>query len=205
MSNYTFIELSPRKEAKILADYTSMEDDLRSSRNFAELYLAEYQKIGSTPGLVDALMVAIIIRYARSFGGGVRSHLPKPTDILTKEQIVRHEFFMAVRDKYIAHSVNAYEECQLVARYWDHKVQTEGINEVGCIYTRVAGLSEQDARDIIGLIDTWLRHVNDKLRGEKAKLVALIRKIPFEKLRQSSPGPKMLDLSQPLKRRRSFT
>jgi len=204
MPNYTFIELAPRKEAKILADYTSIEHDLKSSRNFAELYLTEYPKIGSTD-LVDALMVAMIIRYARSFQGGVRSHLPKPAGILTKEQIIQHEFFMAVRDKYIAHSVNSYEECQLVARYWDHKVQTEGINEVGCIYTRVAGLSEQDARDIIGLVDTWLRHVNDKLRDEKSQLVTLIRKIPFEKLRQGSPGPKRLNLSQPLNRRRSFT
>jgi hypothetical protein len=66
---------------------------------------------------------------------------------------------------------------------------------VGCIYTRVTGLSEHDARDIIVLIDAWLRHVNDKLRDEKAKLLVLMRKIPFEKLRQDSPGPKMLDLS----------
>ena len=60
MPNYTFIELAPRKEAKILADYTSIEHDLKSSRNFAELYLTEYPKIGSTD-LVDALMVAMII------------------------------------------------------------------------------------------------------------------------------------------------
>lgn len=188
-----------------MVDYTSIEHDLTTSRNFAELYLTEYHKVDSPRGLVEALMVAMIIRYARSFRGGVRSQLPKPSNILTKEQIVRHEFFMAVRDKYIAHSVNAYEECQLIARFWDHKVQTEGINEVGCIYTRVAGLSEQDAHHIIGLIDTWRQHVNKKLRDERDKLLALIRKEPFEKLRQSSPGPKTLDLSKPQKRRRSFT
>jgi hypothetical protein len=151
-------------------------------------------------------MVAMIIRYARSFGRDVRkSKLPKLADILTKEQIAWHEFFITLRNKYIAHSDNAYEESQLVARFWDHKVQTEGINEVGCIHTRVSGLSEQDAHHIIGLIDTWLEHVAKKLRDEKEKLLALIRKDPLEELHQRSPGPKTLDLSKPLKRRRPFT
>lgn len=206
MPSYSFIELAPREEAEVFVDYTSIEHDLRTSRDFAELYLTEYPKVGSPRGLVEALMVAMIIRYARSFGGGVRrSKLPKPDNVLTKEEIVCHEFYMALRDKYIAHSVNAYEECQLVARFWDHKVQSDGINEVGCIHTRVAGLSEQDARHIIDLIDTWLEHVAKKLRDEKEKLLTLIRKEPFEKLLQGSPGPKTLDLSKPLRRRRPFT
>ena len=68
------------KEAKTLADLTSTEQDLRTAREFAELYLAEYRKPQYQPNLPEALMVATIIRYARPFKGGVRLPLPPPDE-----------------------------------------------------------------------------------------------------------------------------
>jgi hypothetical protein len=146
MAINTFVDLPSMKEAKTLADLTSIEQDLRTAREFAELYLGEYGKPQYQRNLPDALMVATIIRYARSFKGGIRLPLPPAEDFLTKEQTTEHQYFLNMRDKYIAHSVNAFEENQPVARYWVERVDTEGITAIECMHARIVGLSERDVR-----------------------------------------------------------
>ena len=189
MATNTFVDLPSMKEAKTLADLTSTEQDLHTAREFAELYLAEYRKPQYQPNLPEALMVATIIRYAPPLKGGVRLPLPPAEAFLTKEQITKHQYFLNMRDKYIAHSVNAFEENQPVARYWVERVDTEGITAIECMHARVVGLSEQDGRDIIELADAWLEYVQQKLREEKAKLLEIVRRMPLEKYLRAGERP----------------
>src|SRR5438309_1645863 len=145
MATNAFVELPPLKEAQTLADYTGVHHDLFSAREFATMLLEEYRQQNFR--LADPLMVAIIIRYARSFKGGIRSRLPNAENVLTNGQLARHQYFLDVRDKFIAHSVNAFEECQPVARYWVESVESEGISSIECNYHRISGLSEDDLRN----------------------------------------------------------
>jgi hypothetical protein len=109
---------------------------------------------------------------------------------------------MHIRDKYIAHSVNAFEESQPVARYWVERVHEVGITSIECNSRRIAGLSEQELMDIIDLASTWLRYVQQRLSEEKNRLLPIVKKISLQNLFQSAPrftpGP---DTSQPEKRR----
>src|SRR5579872_3487061 len=70
MATNTYVNLPRMKEAQALADYTGIYYDLLSARQFAELYLQEWLKQQRTADLLDALMTATVIRYARSFVGG---------------------------------------------------------------------------------------------------------------------------------------
>jgi hypothetical protein len=159
MATNAFIELN-LAEAKKLADYTSIEYDLRTAREFAATMVSEYQKTSPNYSLCDPFMVAAIIRYARAFSAGVRLKLYEEGEsTLTDEQRSKHSYFMGIRDKYIAHSVNAFEENQPVARYWVERVQEEGITSIECNHRRISGLSEQEFKDIIDLASTWLRYV----------------------------------------------
>lgn len=106
-----------------------------------------------------------------------------------------------MRNKYIAHSVNAFEESQPVARYWVEKVREEGITAIECNHNRVVGLSQQDLTDIIDLTSTWIIYIQQKIAEEKAHLLTIVRQIPLAELFQSSPGPLFPDTSQPQKRR----
>jgi hemerythrin-like domain-containing protein len=122
--------------------------------------------------------------------------------VLTDQQRYKHEYFMAIRDKYIAHSVNAFEESQPVARYWVERVQEEGITSIECNHRRIAGLSEQEFQDIIDLASTWLKYVQQQLREEKNRLLPIVQKIPLQDLFQSAPKfTPAPDTSQPQKRR----
>jgi hypothetical protein len=112
---------------------------------------------------------------------------------------------MTVRDKYIAHSVNSFEESQPVARYWVEQVKEDGITSIECNHRRIVGLGEQDFIDIIDLASTWLKYVQEKLSEEKGRLLPIVRKIPLEQLFQSAPRPTPApDTSQPQTRRRPF-
>src|SRR5215467_12191895 len=113
-------------------------------------------------------MVATIIRYARAFSG-VRLKLYKDAgSILTDEQRSKHDHLMLIRSKYIAHSVNAFEESQPVARYRVERVKEEGITSIACNHRRIVGLSEQDLTDIIDLASTWLNYVKQKQSDAEA-------------------------------------
>jgi hypothetical protein len=205
MATNAFIEFR-LGEAQDLADYTSIEFDLRTARDFAIAILEEYQKPMPNYSLADPFMVATIIRYARAFAEGVRLNLyEEAVSILTDQQRSNHTHFIDVRNKYIAHSVNAFEESEPVARYWVESVQEEGITSIECNHRRIVGLSEQDLKDIVDLASTWLAFVQQKLSEEKSRLLPIVRKIPLEDLFRTAPRPTPApDMSQPRKRRRRF-
>ena len=205
MATNSFIEFC-LDEAQTLADYTGISFDLQTAREFATTILEETRKPAPNFSLSDPFMVATIIRYARTFAGGVRLKLyEEAAAILTDQQRAKHDYFMTVRDKYIAHSVNSFEESQPVARYWVEQVKEDGITSIECNHRRIVGLGEQDFIDIIDLASTWLKYVQEKLSEEKARLLPIVRKIPLEQLFQSAPRPTPApDTSQPQARRRPF-
>jgi hypothetical protein len=189
MATNSFIEFR-LDEAQALADYTSIAFDLRTACDFAIAMLEENQKPAPNFSLCDPFMVATIIRYASAFSGGVRLKFHEAAvSVLTEQQRANHAHFMHVRDKYIAHSVNAFEESEPVARYWVESLQQEGITAIECNHRHIVGLSEQDLKDIIDLASTWLQYVQQKLREEKASLLPIVRKIPLEDLFRTAPRP----------------
>jgi hypothetical protein len=201
MATNTFVELY-LDETQLLADYTSIEYDLLSAGDFARLISEEWQKTLPDSSLFDPLMVATIIRYARAFVQGVRVNIYKEgAHMLTEEQRSKHQLLMQIRDKYVAHSVNAFEESQPVARYWVEKVHEEGIASIECNHCRVVGLNQQEVTDIIELTTVWRRYVQKKLTEEKARLLPIVRKLPLETLLQNAPRAVLPDTSKPQKPR----
>ena len=65
--------------------------------------------------VIDGLVTAGLVRYVRCFQpNGIRYSLSKD-DIssLTSEERQTHEYFCALRNKHISHSVNHYENCYI--------------------------------------------------------------------------------------------
>lgn len=59
----------------------------------------------------DALWMTAIVLYARCFNGGVRQALdPAVLDSIPGESHKVHEHFLDLRNKFVAHSVNSYEQ-----------------------------------------------------------------------------------------------
>jgi hypothetical protein len=179
MANYTFTEIDV-PEAERLCDLTGIKQDLESAIGFAEAL----QKYYYEPSISDALNVAVLVRYSRAFGKSVRANLTDAdvSSILSKEELVNHQRFRALRSKHIAHSVNAYESHQFVARYCQERIRTEGVTSVAVTTTRVMLMAPHDIHILIELAKHLIRHVVQEIKEEEQRLLPLVRKIPVNEL-----------------------
>jgi hypothetical protein len=157
MLKVTFVDVDI-DEATALADLSGAVTDLKSARSLAK-YLAERFASGALDvDLIDAFSTAILVRYARPFMTGVRKCLGEEMlTSLAPDQRPLHKKFIDWRNKHIAHSVNAFEENQVVAYYNENTVAETGIQNIEVHENRVVGLSRQDLLDIQTLADWSVR------------------------------------------------
>ena len=197
MATNTFVEID-LPEAADLADLTGIHFDLESARSLAQMLKKEFESEKPNWSLVDPLSTAILVRYSRSFVTGVRQHLgSEAIQTLNEQQHSKHQRLRAFRDKHIAHSVNAFEENQPVARYWRERVNEEGITSVECNHTRVIGLDSADVKDVIELTTALLSYVGCRLEQEKTKVFEIVRKMTVhEVLAHGSTRPKVPDIKK---------
>ena len=195
MATHSFVAFD-MPEASDFADLTGIRFDLESARSLAEELKTTLRDIldggYSRSNVLDALSTAVLVRYCRPFSSGVRRKALGDDVLaaLNESQRAKHEHLKAFRDKHIAHSVNAYEENQTVARYVLERVRVEGVYAVECNHSRVVGLSSAEAQYVIELTTTMLRHVEGIIKIEKRKLLDKVRAIPLDELLSGeSPGP----------------
>ena len=170
-------------EAMELADYTGIQHDFKSAKNFIELLQADYTMETQARGINDALTTAILIRYCRPFEGGIRSlsWREDALNILTETERAMHEHIRAIRSKHIAHSVNDYEENRPHARYWTDSVEQEGFSSIGCNHIRVIGLGSSDIALLSSVMDKFIQFSKTKLSKKSAVFSALSKTCLFKK------------------------
>jgi hypothetical protein len=201
MATNTWVDLR-LPEAADLADYTGIEFDLRSAQEFARMLLQERKKQNPDWNLSDPLTTAILVRYARPFATGARLRLGEDALAeLSPQQLQCHEYFSALRDKHIAHSVNAFEESQPTARYWVERVHEEGITEITCQHHRIIGMSIPDLGAMIDLTAVLQQYVKRKIDEERAKLLGIVRSRPIDEILSGGMAPARRDLPDPSRRR----
>lgn len=181
VATYTFVHFE-HEEATALARLQSIHFDLFSVVQLCEYFDAQCkQSLNYFAGseVTDAFSTAILVRYSRAFSSGVRKGLgDEALATLSSEQRQNHERLRAFRDKHIAHSVNAFEDTKVQARYCAERVEQEGITSVSAAHYRVVGLSSKDIGDTIDLCKALLRHVEDEIAKEERRLLLFIRSLP---------------------------
>ena len=204
MATYAFVEFHI-PEASKLADLTGIRHDLESARTLAtelKVLLEDLLQHGkANSNILDALTTATLIRYFRPFSKGIRrrldiSEIGTITPLLHK----KHEHLRAFRNKYLAHSVNAYEQNRPVARYVEERMDTEGVNAVECHHTRVIAMSPQEVDDAIELTTCILRYLDDIIETEKKHVLEKIRLVPIRELLSKEKGltydPRKVDINK---------
>ena len=187
-------------EARYLADLNGIQIDLQAAIDLCNRLLTIY-KIGKIDSeLQEALSIAILVKYSRSFVTGVRKKL-SINDIfgLSYNEIEIHDKFIALRNKHIAHSVNEFEENKVKAYYNNEKVYTEGITSISVGHARLISLGGSDAEAIIGLSKKIIDYVDMEMQAEKAKVLELVRNQPIDEILRGSStsfNPKMTNVDK---------
>lgn len=192
MATHTFVHFE-HEEADALARLKSIHYDLQSTIQLCEFFDAQCaQAANGYAGseITDAFSTSILVRYSRAFVSGVRRGLGEEAlAILTSEQRKNHERLRAFRDKHVAHSVNAFEDTKIQARYCLERVEQEGITGVSAAHYRVVGISSKDVSDTIELCNSFLAYVNEEIQKEQRRVLSFLRAMPVSEvlLRPSDP------------------
>lgn len=180
MPNSFKVENRPLKirEGKCFADLVGVEYDFISARLLCEQLKNTFSTISCPERhvLLDALSTAAVVRYARPFGSGKREKLDK--SIVPQHLLSEHEWFIDLRNKHVAHSVNAYEENSLVARIHIDDYGNESVTDVAVQQNRFLSLGICETDILIELCKSILKEVL-RLKEKEQKTILAIAKSRF--------------------------
>jgi hypothetical protein len=122
------------QNANDLAAWHSIQTDLKRVITWLEALidgLKKAEKAGQPPDpALEPLWVAALVFYARCFEGGLRISLdPAIYKDLNGEPLEAHKYYIDIRSKRIAHSVNAYEQYKtgMVVEEKDGQLEVKGV------------------------------------------------------------------------------
>lgn len=178
------------EEASHLADLTGISHDFESTRRFAEQLKEMLEEGGGSHLLHEPMTIAILVRYSRPFLGGKRYHLGgNDLNALSLKQREAHELFHLWRDKHIAHSVNVFEDNQLIARYEAKRFANEGFISVDCNSTVVVGMSLHDVEMVIELATHFIEKLKAQIEHEKKDALERVNARPRDQvLKKAKPA-----------------
>ena len=188
-------------EAQRLSDLSGIDSDLEAVLRICarcEKQIKEMPPPVEGPGMawwedvqaLGDLMFAAVIRYGRTLSTGKREGIPADwINSLPVPMRESHAYFKALRDKYIAHSVNQLEDNQvfvvLTPQFAEQQEPTHITVDRGKLIT--IGLS--DLRRLVGLVETLRKVVANEVGLETSKVLAIARAMPIEKIKARNTEP----------------
>lgn len=174
-------------ESQLLADIEGIWDDLWTTFNMCDLLSEKLNRIknhswdSSDLLIVDALSCAAVVRYWRVFASGRRK--PNANDIiprLCQELQEDHKWFTDFRNKFVAHSVNTFEENTVNAHLVPEDHDEKGIAWISGQSMKVLSLNIDDIHRLKRLAKAVLTHIEILREAENAKVLAFARSLPAE-------------------------
>ncbi|HAH19401.1 MAG: hypothetical protein A2Y00_09765 [Omnitrophica WOR_2 bacterium GWF2_43_52] len=181
MAHITHVPLN-FEEAWDLADLEGRKHDLEWVKEVSQKYLQCFDKISDFI-IHDVFCSAIIVRYGRAHNKGRKKIMPAECfKGLTQEEKDKHNFFMNLRNKHYAHSANNYE--YNIPKAWIRNIDSPGpeFDQVGVVHERIVGLSIQEIRDIMSLVEKLLPNLENKIKETKNTVTEIAKRISISEL-----------------------
>ena len=186
-----FTSTHPR--VRRFADAQAVEQDLAYAVDALSALLDD----GQIPGgslIARSLLVAALVVYARCFNTGMRKRYSLDVgriEAMDAGAASYHRWLLDVRHKYIAHSVNAYEQAVPGLAL---SPPESGVREVmGCSLLRseLVGLARPDVEQAIRFVSRVHALVDDDLVGIEDAMLTAARARPIDEI-YALPPPKLV-------------
>lgn len=133
------------EEAKILADLGAIVQDLGFTMKTCSRLKQLLGENSEDALLIESLWTAALIRYARCFASGKRFGLSESIfEGFEGEPVETHRYYIDLRNKHIAHSVNPFEQV-----------------EVGLVLSP----TDSGEREVVGVSTLAMRHISPGVEG----------------------------------------
>lgn len=178
--NYRF----PVPEAKRMASLISIEQDLSGVVEYCDLMDKKLAIKDWNSIEWEAFSAAAVVRYARCFTSGVREPLNEQLlDAADDDLRQAHNYFIALRSKHVAHSVNPFEENDVTVQIATHYKSSTEIQSINSHHGRLLGLGFGEPALLKRLAQWLLKQVQQRMNDEKPKLLALAQAMALEQLK----------------------
>ena len=202
-------------EAQRLSDLSSINSDLEAVIricNRCEITSIELHKASPSLSWMEEqevlgdLKFAAVIRYGRTIGSGVRQSIPLDwIEALPDSSREAHQYFKALRDKYVAHSVSQLEDNQVFVMLSPQFSEDQQPSHVTVDKGRLLTLGSGDIASLRTLAQELLKTVLREIELEKERLLMLARQMPLEKIKARGADSLPIPTSKhAFKIRRSF-
>lgn len=199
------------KETQWLADLHGIENDLRDVVRLCNKCLEMMQALAppnSNPTewldkswLSGEISFAAVVKYGRTFGSGVRSSIP--SSWITRLQPMyqeKHRYFKNLRDKFIAHSVNAFEDNQVFA-YLHPQFEPVGVKSITVDTGRYVSMSSGDVANLKKIAETLRKMARYEIAVETDRVLKFAKSMPLPELlnraTENRPIPSNDDVAKP--------
>jgi hypothetical protein len=180
MAVWRFVDFD-RPETQRLADLTGIANDLEATEEICDLLRENLQKLPSSGRILEALSSAALVRYARAFVSGVRTPTPKSVVEDLPEALRKdHGWFIELRHKYVAHSVNTFEENQVVVYLVPEERGPKGVSTVEVQQRRLLSLGLDDTERLKNLASEVRARVAALIVQERQKVLEFARALPAD-------------------------
>lgn len=169
-------------QAKALADLNGVKFDLQGVIELSDEISSIINDASFNSTVLDALCSALVVKYFRCFGFGVRGKLDiENITSLTEDEVQLHKLLKNLRDKHIVHSVNSFEENYVVA-YLNPEERGKKINSISVQHHRMIALSEYDIDFIKRISSKILTEIKVMIESEKKYILELARKEDIDEM-----------------------
>ena len=192
-------------EAQRLSDRTGVDVDLESVVRMCSRCIRLINETAPPPEnnpmswwddlqALGDLMFAAIVRYGRTFNSGVRKGIPQNwIDALPEELRTSHAYFKALRDKFIAHSVNQLEDNQVFVMLTPQFSEIQEPSHITVDRGRLLGISKEDTVNLKVLAEALRSRLSIEMEAESNRLLELARGMSVDQIRarstESAPIP----------------
>lgn len=159
--------------AEAVRDLASFRRDMEIAKAYGEAFIAsDPATIESPRDLRLAYWVAAVTTYARSFGTGARRSENRPSvEAFTDEQRAAHDLYIELRNKHIAHAVNAFEQTQPFAIITDSGLMRRGITRVGQAHMEIVDTDVEPVRGLVELCNIQIADLQRRLTEANARVM----------------------------------
>lgn len=178
-SNYRF----PIPEANQLASLTGIEQDISGVISYCDFLQGNSKIANFNHTIWVAVSVAAVVRYARCFSSGVRDSLPHDFVDSSEELRQDHKYFIDLRSKHFAHSVNPFEENEVTIQIGDHFTSSQEITAIHSFNKHVVGLALTEPALLKRLAEAVLKKVKEIIKQEKMRLLSRVKEHNLEELK----------------------
>lgn len=185
-------------EAEHLGDLSLIVLDLRSAIDICRRLIEELRKEEQDGVLIEALWTAALVKYARCFATGRRLGLNEQIfEHFEGDPIGTHRYFIDMRNKHVAHSVNPFEEVRVGVVLSAPSAQPLKVEGVAVLSRKLISAEVDGVRNLMTLASTLHKRVAELAKHEQDDLLKWaqgrpVSDFPPGQLGMFTPGPEQV-------------